>query len=167
VLIVHRHPELGAAVAAVVPRGVCHHLAGTTSSGMLRQNAFFWTKPARWERFEPCCVERSNPRADIVACARGPRQATIRFVCSIASAVPHPGFANPVPGFSRWRVFALDCTGTALQQLPLELVGVFPVPPQAVISLPVGWVRLSVTRPRPEGHTRVSSAAFSCRTLAA
>jgi hypothetical protein len=88
-----------------------------TSSGTLTRNAFFWTKSGRWERFEPCCVERSNPRADILACARGPRQATIRFVTSIAGGVPHQGSQTPSPVPPPLAGFCFWCAGTALQQL--------------------------------------------------
>jgi hypothetical protein len=68
-----------------------------TSSGTLTRNAFFWTKSGRWERFEPCCVERSNPRADILACARAaPSDHPVRHRNRWRGSTP--GFANPVPG---------------------------------------------------------------------
>jgi hypothetical protein len=92
----------GAAVSAVVPRGVRHlvgdHVEWNTKATL------FWT----WERFELCYIERSNPRADILACARGPRHGNVRSSSQLLARFHAQGSQTPSPVPHRWRGFAFD-----------------------------------------------------------
>jgi len=56
----------------------------------------FWTKRARSERIEPCCVELSNPRADTFACAA--RTAGRAKKTTEMFASPSPVFSQLVMG---------------------------------------------------------------------
>jgi hypothetical protein len=77
---------------------------------MERQNVTdFFGQADRPERIEPCCVERSNPRAETSACQKTHEVFASPSAVRQSTAAGVLGFANPVPGFPhRWRGFAFD-----------------------------------------------------------
>ena len=71
---------------------ICYQARGTP-----KRNGISWTKPARPERIEPCCVERSNPRADTSACGARTADRAKRHMRCFASR-PR-SVSQPLAGF--------------------------------------------------------------------